>query len=63
MYWSKSLGEKYMVRVKSTYIGQEPLGEKSQKPVEEESLGEESLGEESLGEKYINLKVSCLFLH
>ena len=35
------------------YIGQEPLGEKSQKPVEEESLGE----------KYINLKVSCLFLH
>jgi len=58
MYWSKSLGEKYMVRVKSTYIGQEPLGEKSQKPVEEESLGEESLGE-----KYINLKVSWLFLH
>ena len=47
-----------MVRVKSTYIGQEPLGEKSQKPVEEESLREESLGE-----KYINLKVSCLFLH
>ena len=58
MYWWKSLGEKYMVRVKSTYIGQEPLGEKSQKPVEEESLREESLGE-----KYINLKVSCLFLH
>ena len=43
--WVKSL------RVKSTYIGQESLGEKSEKPVEEESLGE----------KYINLKVPCLF--
>jgi len=35
------------------YIGQESLGEKSEKPVEEESLGEE----------YINLKVSWLVLH
>ena len=41
----ESLGKKY--------IGQESLGEKSEKPVEEESLGE----------KYINLKVLCLFLH
>ena len=41
----ESLGKKY--------IGQESLGEKSEKPVEEESLGE----------KYINLKVPCLFLH
>ena len=55
MCWGKSLGEKHLCESSDgkKYIGQESLGEKSEKPLEEESLGEQ----------FINLKVSCLFLH